>query len=209
MTDKIVDKIVDLPADADIGEPEILAKGYRDLLRYHVTLRGPHHAPIQQQRDVIVSTGTVAVLPIDLQRDEIVLIRQFRLAAHLANGAGEMIEIVAGGVDAGEDAATAARRECREEIGVEPTALAEIMTFMTTPGIAVESVVLFVAAIDASRVPSRSGLAGEGEQIETLRVPIDRALRIVDGGGVRNGPMILALQWLALNRARLRDILKA
>lgn len=205
----MTDKIVDLPADADLGEPEILAKGYRDYLRYHVTLRGPHHAPIRQQRDVIISTETVAVLPVDLERDEVVLIRQFRVAAQLARGAGNMIEIVAGGVEPGEDAEVAAWRECREEIGVAPKALAKVMTFMTTPGIAVESVTLFVAAIDAGAVPPRAGLAEEAEEIATIRVSIDRALTILQHGGVYNGPLILALQWLALNRGRLRDILKA
>mgnify|MGYP001119557514 CR=1 FL=1 len=37
-----------------------------------------------------------AVLPIDLDRDEIVLIRQFRLGAHLALGKVDLVEVPAG-----------------------------------------------------------------------------------------------------------------
>ena len=63
------------------------------------------------------------VLPLDLARDEIVLLRQFRLAAHLANGRGSLIEIVAGHVEAGELPVDAARRECDRGDRVAPVAL--------------------------------------------------------------------------------------
>lgn len=199
--------IIDLPADVDIDEPETLAVGYRTFLRYHLTLRSPDHAPVRQERDIVRSTRIIAVLPVDLARGEVVLIRQFRLAGQLANGAGDMIEIVAGAVEDGEEPATAAWRECREEIGVAPEKLAEIMTFMTTPGISDETIVLYVAAVDAATVPPHSGLAEENEQIATLRVPIDEVLAIIEQGGVRNGPMIIALQWLVLNRDKLATLL--
>jgi hypothetical protein len=39
-----------------------------------------------------------------------------------------------------------------------------------------------------------------------MRVAIDTALAALGAGCVRNGPLIVALQWLALNRGRLADI---
>jgi ADP-ribose pyrophosphatase len=42
-----------------------------------------------------------------------------------------------------------------------------------------------------------------------LRVPIDAALAALAEGTMRNGVLIMALQWLALNRARLREIVQA
>ncbi|MCW5690736.1 MAG: NUDIX hydrolase [Pseudolabrys sp.] len=200
---------VDRAADVELGEPEILATGYRDYRRYRLTLRNDGHAPLRQERDILIAGQVIAVLPVDPGRGEVVLIRQFRLAAHLATGKGEMMEIVAGGVEAHEDAAAAARRECEEEIGVAPDKLVELFSFMTTPGITNESIVLFLASVDASRVPPRSGAAGEGERIETIRLPIDEAVALVQRGGIANGPLILALQWLALNRARLGELLGA
>jgi len=200
--------IADRPADVALSAPERLAKGYRDYQRYRLTLRGEGHAPVTQTRDILLGGKVVAVLPVDLARDEVVLIRQFRLAAHLADGRGELIEIVAGRVEPNEQAVDSARRECSEEIGVEPLALVELFSFLTTPGITDEEITVYLAAIDASRVPARSGSASEGEQIETLRVSIDDALAALNRNTMRNGPLLVALQWLALNRGRLAELLK-
>ncbi len=41
-----------------------------------------------------------------------------------------------------------------------------------------------------------------------MRVAIGAALPAVKQGTMRNGPMIIALQWLALNRGRLAELLR-
>ena len=87
--------------------------------------------------------------------------RQFRLAAHLANGRGNLVEIVAGHVEADEQPAEAARRECVEEIGVAPGLLVELFTYPTSPGMSDEEITLFLGIVDASGVPERAGAAAE------------------------------------------------
>ena len=57
-------------------------------------------------------------------------------------------------------------------------------------------------------MPERSGAAAEGEQIVTLRVPIDEAIAALNKNTMRNGPLLIALQWLALNRGRLTELLR-
>jgi len=148
------------------------------------------------------------VLPIDPGRDEVVLLRQFRLAAHLANGRVNLVEIVAGHVEADEQPAEAARRECVEEIGVAPGLLVELFTYLTSPGMSDEEITLFLGIVDASGVPERAGAAAEHEETVPMRVPIDAALAALAAGTVRNGPLIIALQWLALNRGRLSEIVR-
>src|ERR1700760_1664873 len=91
--------VADSAVEADVSAPKLLAHGYRDYQRFIVRLPG---APQAQQRDVLRGGRVVAMLPVDLKRDEIVLIRQFRLAAHLGNGLGEMVEVPAGRVDPDE-----------------------------------------------------------------------------------------------------------
>jgi len=54
-------------------------------------------------------------------------------------------------------------------------------------------------------VPART--ATGGEFIRTLRVPIDDALAAAGRNAIHNGPAVMALQWLALNRARLAGLL--
>jgi ADP-ribose diphosphatase len=196
-------EIADKAADVELSERKVLAKAFRDYVRYDVTVRGPK--PLTQKRDVILGGKVIALLPVDVDRDEIVLIRQFRLPAHLGTGKGEMIEIVAGRVDKGETRTQAARRECEEELGVAPTKIVELFSYLTTPGITDEHVTVFLASIDASAVPK--GTSGGGEHIRTLRVAIDAALEALTSNTVHNGPAIIGLQWLALNRGRVREML--
>src|SRR6202171_1310070 len=150
--------------------------------------------------------GTVAVRPVDLKRNKVVLIRQFRLPAQLANGKGDLVEIVAGHVEADEQLAEAARRECREELGGAPSALTELFTYLPTPGASDEQITLFLGIVDAAQVPDHAGSAAEREETRPLRVPIDAALAALAGGAMHNGLLVLALHWLALNRGRLREI---
>jgi ADP-ribose pyrophosphatase len=202
-----MDEIADRAAVVAVDKPELLAKGFREYRRYRLSLAGDDGKSRKQTRDVVDGGKVVAVLPVDLARDEVVLIRQFRLPAHLGNGKGDLVEIVAGRVEPGEGLAVSAKRECAEEIGVEPSAIAELFSFFTTPGLTDEEVTVFLAAVDASQVPSRTELGGE--MIRTQRVPIDAALEALAENTIRNGPAIMALQWLALNRARLGALLSA
>ena len=197
--------IADDCADVVIAGREVLAEGFRRYERLRVRRSGEN---VPRPLDVLRSGPAAAVLPIDPGRDEVVLLRQFRLAAHLANGRGNLVEIVAGHVEADEQPAEAARRECVEEIGVAPGLLVELFTYLTSPGMSDEEITLFLGVVDASGVPERAGAAAEHEETVPMRVPIDAALAALAAGTVRNGPLIIALQWLALNRGRLREIVR-
>jgi ADP-ribose pyrophosphatase len=192
--------IADEPADVVIVEREVLGRGFRPYERVQARRADGD----VETRDLLRAGAAVAVLPIDLDRDEVVLIRQFRLAAQLANGKGDLVEIVAGHVEANEAHRETARRECLEEIGVAPRLLIELFTYLTSPGLTDEEVTVFLGIVDASGavVPA----AAEREASALLRVPIDAALSALAAGTVRNGPLVAALQWLALNRTRLPDI---
>jgi ADP-ribose pyrophosphatase len=198
--------LADLPAEVVISHRELLADGFRRYERVRFSRAGAQHPA--RPTDILRAGPAVAVLPVDVERDEVVLIRQFRLAAHLADGKGDLVEIVAGHVEAGETPVESARRECVEEIGVTPKALIELFSYLTSPGMSDEEVTLFLGAVDAALVPARAGAAAEHEEIEIVCVPIDAALHALASGAVRNGPLIAALQWLALNRGRLAEVVR-
>ena len=197
--------IADDRADVVIAGREVLAEGFRRYERLRVRRSGED---VPRALDVLRSGPAAAVLPIDPGRDEVVLLRQFRLAGHLANGRGNLVEIVAGHVEADEQPSDAASRECVEEIGVAPGLLVELFTYLTSPGMSDEEITLFLGVVDASGVPERAGAAAEHEETVPMRVPIDAALAALAAGTVRNGPLIIALQWLALNRGRLSEIVR-
>lgn len=201
--------LADHRVDVTISGSELLARGFRDHQRYRYKLPDDDSASPPHMRDVLRAGRVAAMLPIDLERDEIVLLRQFRLSAHLANGKGELVEIVAGRVEANEHTIDTARRESVEEIGVAPRLLIELFTYLPAPGITDEEITLFLGIVDASQVPERAGAAAEREETKPMRVPIDKALAALADGSMHNGLLVTALQWLALNRGRLGEIVRA
>jgi len=195
--------LADGPADVGLSQPRILGEGFRRLERYSVRVASVDGTVASYSRDVLRVGRVVGVLPVDPTRNEVVLIRQFRLGAHLATGNGELVEIVAGHVDPGEQPVAAALRECTEEIGVTPTALHPLFTFIPTPGLSDEIATMYLGIVDASLVPQRAGAPHENEDIRPMRVTIDAALAALAGGHMHNTYLILALQWLALNRDKI------
>jgi ADP-ribose pyrophosphatase len=201
-------KLADHAAEVVLSPPQLLAKAYRDYLRYRMTLKGATGAAVTQTRDILLAGKVVVVLPVDVVRDEVILLRQFRLPAHLANGKGDLVEIVAGRVEANETVIEAARRECGEEIGVTPGKLVEVVTYLTTPGLTDEEVTVFLAAVDGSQIREGGRAAPDGEQLQVFKVSIDAALAALVEGTMRGSPVIIALQWLALNRGRVAELLR-
>jgi ADP-ribose pyrophosphatase len=198
----------DTHQDVTMSGPVLLARGYLPYERYNITFVSPDGQRVDHTRDVLRAGRVVGVLPIDVERDEVVLIQQFRLASHLATGKGNSIEIVAGYIEDDEPPAAAARRECLEEIGVSPRELLELFSFLPAPGTSDELATLFLAAVDASKVPEFAGYAAESEHTRPLRFSIDSALAALAKGTICNGYLILALQWLALNRRRLNSFVR-
>lgn len=194
----------DAAVDVALDGPEPSGGGFYRYERYRVSIDG-----VEAQRDVLRVGRVVVVVPVDIARDEIVLIRQFRLGAQLSLGLGDVVEVPAGRVERGEDVAAAARRECQEEIGVLPETLVPLFDLMPSAGSSDEHMFFFLATIDASKVPERAGAAHEQEHTRPLRVSIDRALAALSKGGLHYGAAVVSLQWLALNRASLAEIARS
>ncbi|MCB1420673.1 MAG: NUDIX domain-containing protein [Notoacmeibacter sp.] len=197
MTEELADQVV----EAEFGEPEVLSDGFRRMVRHRLRHRVHDGAWSNRlTRDIHEGARVAAVLIWDRKTDKLVLIRQFRPAAHLATGAGFMMEIVAGGVEKGEDAADAARREMHEETGLHPASLEHCFDFMASPGITTEFSSLFIAEADASALPDLAG-EDDDEDIRPVAVPVADALAALDGNTMHNGFLLLALNWFGRQRA--------
>lgn len=156
-------------------------------------------------REVFLRDNAAGILLYDPQRDELVLIEQLRLAAHLAGFAACQIEIVAGIIDKDESAAAVARREAAEEAGLSVIGdIVPIHRFLTSPGGSTETVDLFCGRVDASAAGGIHGLADESEDIRVVVKSAEAALALLVDGGIENGFTLLALHWFAANREALR-----
>lgn len=204
---KVVDMnvLIDLPAKAQVSGPQTIGRGYRNYERYEVTLPGSA-LMAKVERDVLLSGLVVGIVPVDVVRGEVVLIRQFRLSGHIALDKGAMIEVPAGRVAATERVHEAALRECHEEIGTRPTRLLPLFEIMPAPALSDERMVLYAALIDAAEVNIRAGCSEEQEDTEPIRISFDAAAEMLARGGIHNGTAIIALQWLILNREKLPDL---
>jgi len=165
---------------------------------------GTMGAPVD--RAVFVMTDAVTVLPYDPVRDRVLLIEQFR-AGPMARGdaAAWQLEAVAGRIDPGESPEEAARREAREEAGLELGALLPVAGYYPSPGAVSEYLYSYVALTDLpDGVAGVFGEASEAEDIRGHLVGFDRLMALVATGEIANAPLILTALWLQRERARLR-----
>jgi ADP-ribose pyrophosphatase len=185
-----------------ILEREIAYQGFFRIERYR--LRHRLHAggwSAELEREVFERGGAVAVLLYDPEQDALVLVEQFRLAAHLAGYPAWQVEIVAGIVDrAGESEAEVARREAQEEAGLAILGeLVPIHRCLTSPGGTTETVALFCGRVDSRKAGGIHGVAAEHEDIKVVVKSYRDVMRLVRAQKIDNAFTLLALHWLATN----------
>ena len=192
--------------DVEVLKRETVYQGFYRLDRYelrHRLFAGGFGAAID--REVLERGDAVAVLPYDPVRDEVVMIEQFRIGGYVNGEAAWMLEIPAGAVDDGEHAEAAARREALEEASLHLSQLWPVLRYYSSPGTLSERIIVYCAPVDASGAGGVHGLDDENEDIRVVVVPFADAMAAIDDGRIVASPAVIALQWLALNRDRLRN----
>lgn len=195
---------------ADDGRIEVIRKetvyhGYVRVDRYQLRHRLFHGGMSGElTREVGERGHAVAVLPYDPKRDEVVLVEQFRIGPFAHGGEPWQLQIIAGIIDPGEAREDVVRRESLEEADLTLGELIEILSFYVSPSALSEHITVYCARADADGVGGVHGLADEGEDIRVLAMPFADAMTALAEGRIQASPAIIALQWLALNRADLR-----
>lgn len=157
-------------------------------------------------REVFERGNAVGVLLYDPDRDSVVLVEQFRLAAHLAGFSPWQLEVVAGIVDReDEPESQVARREAEEEAGLAiEGAILPIHRYLTSPGGTTETVTLFCGRVDSRGAGGVHGLIDEHEDIKVVVKTYREVTGLLRDGKITNGFTLLAIYWLAAQRAGLR-----
>ncbi len=159
----------------------------------------------EMTREVFMHPPTVAVLPYDPERDSVVMIEQLRAGPLGHGGEPWLLEIVAGFMEKGEAPQAVARREACEKAGIALADLEPIASYYPSPGSSSEYLTLFCARVDARDAGGIHGHPGEGEDIQVRVLPYPSARDALRDGDIVSSHAIIALQWLALNRRRLRE----
>jgi ADP-ribose pyrophosphatase len=133
--------------------------------------------------EVVHHPGASAVVAVDA-RGEVTLIHQFRFAA-----GGFIWEVPAGTLAPGEAPEACARRELREETGLDATQWTSLGSILTTPGFCDERIHLFLA-----RDLADAAQALDHDEVLTVsRLPFRRALDMVRDGQIEDAKSIAAL----------------
>lgn len=193
-------------SDLEIIEREICYQGFYRLERLrlrHRLFAGGMSAPIV--REVIEKGDVAAVLLYDPQRDEVVMIEQFRIGARDDPRGPWLLEIVAGLIEPGETAAQVARREAFEEAGCTVGELVPISTFYTSPAKTSQRTHLFLGRVDSSAAGGIHGLADEGEDIRVVRFAALEAIGLAEQGQTDSTWPLIALLWFARQHQTVRE----
>jgi ADP-ribose pyrophosphatase len=134
-------------------------------------------------REIVEHVPGAAVVAVDLD-GQVLLVRQPRpvVGTHL-------LELPAGLVDPGEEPIDTARRELEEETGYAAQRLEPLVSFYTSPGFTNEVIHVFVAnGLRESLVDH-----DEEEQIELVRMPVDKAIDHVLDGEISDAKTVAGL----------------
>jgi len=158
-----------------------------------------------QAREIFDRGDAVGVLLWDPTADELVMLEQFRPGAMRDADSPWMLELVAGVVEEGETDEAVARRESLEEADLALQALEPIASFFPSAGACSEQVRLFIARVDSATAGGVHGCAQEGENILVHRLSRSAVMAELAAGRISNGHTLIALQWLQIHGAALRQ----
>ena len=147
------------------------------------------------------------VLPYDPFRDRVLLIEQFRMGPY---GRGDpqpwLLEAIAGRIDGAETPEDAARREAREEAGLELRDLLPASNYYPSPGAKAEFLYTYIGLANLpDGIAGIGGAQGENEDIRAHVVSFDVLMDLVASGEITAGPLVLLAHWLAARRPALRE----
>lgn len=193
--------------DVEISEREEVYKGFFRMERMqlrHRKFAGDWSASLK--RELVVRRDAAGVLLYDPQLDAVALIEQFRIGATDRANSPWLFELVAGLIDTGETPAEVARREAVEEAGCEVLALEPVFELFSSPGGSNEYMHIFCGRCGLHDAGGIHGLPEEHEDIRVHVVEFAAAVDMMQQGLLRNAHTIIAMQWLQLNRERLRAL---
>jgi nudix-type nucleoside diphosphatase (YffH/AdpP family) len=182
-----------------VKDVRILSDDYYLLKKNTFEFRRANGEWQTQTRETYDRGNCATVLPYNLARRTVVLVRQFRLPAFV-NGYDDLLIEAAAGVLDGATPEVRVRAEAEEEIGYRLGEIRKIFEAFMSPGSVTEKQYFFVAEYDPSmRIGGGGGLADEGEDIEVLEPSIDEALAMIADGRIVDAKTIMLLQYAALN----------
>ena len=134
-------------------------------------------------REVAEHSDAVCMVPVD-DEGNVLLVRQYRKPTE-----SSLLEVPAGGVEAGEVSEDTVLRELQEEVGYTADQVTHLSSFWVAPGWATERMHAYLATgLRASKLS-----ADDDENIQVVRLPFREALAMIQTGEIQDGKTIASL----------------
>ena len=180
---------------------EVLSENWGTLTKHSFDYIRGDGTVERQVREVYDRGHAVACLLHDPDADTLLLVRQFRLPMQVAGLDPFLIEVPAGLLE-GADPTARMQSELMEETGYEVGALDHVADVVMSPGSVTESLACYLGHYTREdRVGQGGGLAGEGEDIEVLHLPVTEAAAMVERGEIFDAKTVVLIQTFLLRRA--------
>jgi GDP-mannose pyrophosphatase NudK len=152
-----------------------------------------------QSRETYDRGTGAAILLYNRMQSTVVLTRQFRFPAYVNGLAdGMLVEVCAGLLDKQAPEACI-QREAQEETGFRIHNARKVFEAYMSPGSVTEKLFFFVAEYERGhKISAGGGDQNEGEDIEVLEIPLQRALEMMRAGEIADAKTIMLLQYAKL-----------
>jgi len=148
----------------------------------------------ETQFEIIEHGGSVIIIPVDADRN-VLFVRQYRHAA-----GSNLLELPAGTRNNNETYEECAKREIREETGMEAGNLQKVGEFYLAPGYSTE----FMAVYIATNLKNNPLEADYDEFLSVEKIPIREVIQLAQQGKIPDAKslaaLLLASEALELNR---------
>jgi len=180
-------------------EIEILSDNWYTLKKVNFDFRKNDGNWERQSREAYDRGNGAAILLYNLEKETVILTKQFRMPTFLnGNTSGMMIEVCAGLLEK-DNAEDCIRKETQEETGYEISNVEKIFEAYMSPGSVTEIVHFFIAEYhEDMKIGEGGGVDEEQEDIEVLELKFSEALIMMKDGKIKDGKTIMLLQHLQL-----------
>lgn len=178
---------------------EILSNHFYTLRKITFEYQLPNGEKQVQSREAFDRGNGAAILLYHPQKMTVILTRQFRMPTFInGNPDGMMVEVCAGMLDE-DNPEACARRESVEETGYQVDKMEKVFEAYMSPGAVTEILHFYIGPYsEKQKIEEGGGLKEEHENIEVLEIPLERAMKMIRTGEIKDAKTILLLQHLQL-----------
>lgn len=184
----------------EIKEERVLSDEFFTLKNLKFQITDSAGKQQEQAREIYHTANGATVLLYNLDKETVILTRQFRLATLLnGNSDGMMIECCAGIIEEGS-AEDTVLREIEEETGYRVETAEKIFELYSSPGATTEKLHYYIAEYKPEqKVNPGGGLDDEQEDIEVIEMGFKDAYLLFQKGEITDAKTVQLLQYARLN----------